>query len=361
MGKLSFKNFAFIIALCSLAVYTMPVSVMAQRSRFWGIHDMNRPKPAVVDPGTASTQERPGQPPSDAVVLFSGQDLSQWCTMTGDKPKWKVKGNFMETVAGTGQIRTWQAFGDCQLHVEWATPNPPHGTGQGRGNSGIFLMGQYEVQVLDSYKSDTYADGQASAIYGQYPPLANVCRPPGQWQTYDIIFSRPHFDDAGKLVKPAFITVIQNGVVTQNHVKISGPTDWQNRLPYKKHPDKLFLALQDHHNPIRYRNIWIRELPERGVFAANRKQITIPDTLLNRYVGTYGSNGKPRIFVGREFGQLYIIPNHATKYPLNAESLTRFFTSKLAADVVFNLDRNGNVTGLIEYMGGGKEVVKKII
>jgi len=348
------------IILCSLLLFAMPELVPAQPNPHWGIHDMNRPKPAVVNPGTASTQERPGEPPSDAIVLFNGTGLSQWCTMTGEKPKWKTEGNYLETVAGKGPIRTWQAFGDCQLHIEWATPNPPHGTGQGRGNSGVFLMGRYEVQVLDSYKSDTYADGQASAIYGQYPPLVNACRAPGQWQTYDIIFHRPHFSEDGKLIKPARITVLQNGVLTQDNVEILGPTNWQNREPYEKHPDKLFLALQDHHNPIRYRNIWIRELSENSVYAANRKQITIPDTLLNRYVGTYGFNGKPRIFVSKEFGQLYIVPNRATKYPLNAESLTRFFTSKLAADIVFDLDKNGNVTGLTEYMGGGKEVVKKI-
>lgn len=359
MEQLNFKNILVIFVLGSLSLYAMPRTVVAQRSRIWGIHDMNRPKPPVVDPGTASTQEQPGTPPSDAIVLFNGTDLSQWCTMTGDKPKWKVKGNFMETVAGTGQIRTWQAFGDCQLHVEWATPNPPHGTGQGRGNSGVFLMGQYEVQVLDSYKSDTYADGQASAIYGQYPPLVNVCRAPGQWQTYDIIFSRPHFDDDGKLIKPAFITVIQNGVVTQNHVKILGPTNWQNSLPYEKHPPKLFLALQDHANPVRYRNIWIRELPEPGMHGKSRKQITIPDNMLDRYVGVYKVSERHQITVSKEFGQLYIVPNMVSKYPLNAESLTRFFTSKLASDVVFDIDANGNVTGLTEFMGGGKEVAIK--
>ena len=163
----------------------------AQAPMKWKIHDLNRPVAPVVDPGTASTQDAPGRAPSDAVVLFDGKDLSHWVDKDGKPAKWKVENGYMEVVAKTGNISTHDSFGDCQLHVEFAEPSPPSGESQERGNSGVFLMGLYEIQVLDSYQNKTYADGQASAVYGQYPPLVNASRPPAQWQTYDIIFHRP--------------------------------------------------------------------------------------------------------------------------------------------------------------------------
>ena len=172
----------------------------------WEIHDRNRPVPPVVTPGTASTEDAPGKPPSDAVVLFEGKDLSQWVQKKDGGPvKWKVANGYFEVVPKTGDLRTKESFGDCQLHVEFAEPDPPKGEDQDRGNSGVFLMGLYEIQVLDSYNNKTYADGQASAVYGQYPPLSNASRPPGQWQTYDIAFRRPRFDAAGKLLEPALL------------------------------------------------------------------------------------------------------------------------------------------------------------
>ena len=161
----------------------------------WLDHDRDRPAPPVVDAGTSSTEEQAGRPPSDATVLFDGKDFSQWVSMDGSPTKWIMGNGYMECVKGSGYVRTLQNFGDCQLHVEWATPTPPHGEGQGRGNSGVFFgMGRYEVQVLDSYENKTYSDGSAAAIYGQYPPLVNASRPPGQWQTYDIIYTAPRFD-----------------------------------------------------------------------------------------------------------------------------------------------------------------------
>jgi hypothetical protein len=166
----------------------------------------------------------------------------------------------MEVVPGTGTLSTAQGFGDVQLHVEWMTPAPPKGTDQDRGNSGVFLMGLYEVQVLDSYGSVTYPDGQAGAVYGQYPPLVNASRAPGQWQAYDIVFHRPRFDGAGALASPATMTVFHNGVLVQDHVTLTGPTGHQVRPPYAAHPDRLPLSLQDHGHPVRYRNIWLREL-----------------------------------------------------------------------------------------------------
>ena len=158
--------------------------------------------------------------------------------------------------------RTKDAYGDCQLHVEWSAPNPPIGTDQDRGNSGVFLHGLYEIQVLDSYNNVTYADGEAAAVYGQYPPLVNAARPPGDWQTYDIIFHGPRFDADGKLLRKATVTVFFNGVLVQDHVELTGPTEHHQRPPYKPTPEKLPLSLQDHNHPVRYRNLWIRELKE---------------------------------------------------------------------------------------------------
>ena len=231
----------------------------------WAIHDRNRPLPPVIDPGTASTQDQAGRPPSDAVVLFDGKDLSKWQAKEGGGPaKWKVESGYFEVVKGTGYISTKQAFGDCQLHVEWAAPSPAVGQDQDRGNSGVFLMDKYEVQVLDSYDSKTYPDGQAAAIYGQYPSLVNACRPPGQWQTYDIVFHGPRFDKNGKLLRPAHATVLHNGVLVQDNVELTGPTEHKQRPPYEVHAEKMPLSLQDHGHPVRYRNIWIRELPAEG-------------------------------------------------------------------------------------------------
>src|SRR5687767_9095323 len=190
------------------------------------IHDTARAQPAVVDPGPPPPAARA---PSDAVVLFDGRDLSAWRARDGGPARWKVEGGHVEVVAGTGEITTIRAFGDCQVHVEWAAPDPPADAGQDRGNSGVFLMGRYEVQVLDSYGSATYPDGQAAAVYGQYPPLVNASRPPGEWQSYDIVFVRPRFAADGKLVQRARLTVLHNGVLVQNDVTLTGPTAHKER------------------------------------------------------------------------------------------------------------------------------------
>lgn len=209
-------------------------------------------EPAVVTPGADSTQA-----PSDAIVLFNGQDLSQW----DNGENWAVKDGVAES--GKGMIFTKQPFGDCQLHIEWASPSKVEGDGQGRGNSGVYLMGKYEVQVLDSFENQTYFDGQAASIYKQSPPLVNACRKPGEWQTYDIIFKAPRFDSEGVLTEPGTITVLQNGVLVQNHFVLEGASAWDVPPKYTAHADKLPLALQDHGNPVRFRNIWIRELSPR--------------------------------------------------------------------------------------------------
>jgi hypothetical protein len=200
----------------------------------------------------------PGPPPADAIVLFDGTDLSQWQTKSGAKAGWEVNDG-VATVNKTGDIVTKQPFGDCQLHIEWATPAEVKGDGQGRGNSGVIFQERYELQVLDSYQNKTYFNGQAGALYSQYPPLVNVSRKPGEWQSYDVIFRAPRFDENGKLTKAGTITVLQNGVLVQDHVEIKGPTARQP-THYDSHPLKQPLVLQDHGNPVRFRNIWIREL-----------------------------------------------------------------------------------------------------
>jgi len=208
-------------------------------------------EPVKIDPGP------PGGPPSDAIVLFDGKDLSQWLDDKNGPARWEVKDG-VATVNHTGYIHTKQPFGDCQLHIEWAPPAKIEGEGQGRGNSGIIIQGRYEIQVLDSYTNQTYFNGQAGAVYSQYPPLVNCCRPPGEWQIYDIIYHAPRFADNGALVTRGRVTVLQNGVLVQDNVTILGITGYAPE--YKKHNLKEPLSLQDHGNPVRYRNIWIREL-----------------------------------------------------------------------------------------------------
>ena len=247
-----------------LAVFMLPgTRPLSGAPQQYKQHDRNHPLPPVITPGESSTQDRAGAPPSDAIVLFNGHDLSNWESVKGGPARWKVGDGYFEVAPGTGDIQTRQRFGDMQLHVEWATPNPPHGEDQDRGNSGVFLMGLFEVQVLDSYHSVTYADGQAGAIYGQYPPLVNACRAPGQWQTYDIIFHEPLFSNEGTVLRRARITVIQNGVLVQDDVAPMGPTGHHVRPQYPFMPPELPLALQDHNHPVRYRNLWVREIPRR--------------------------------------------------------------------------------------------------
>ena len=227
----------------------------------WPQHSRTRPEPPVVTPGP---YRGPEAPPSDAIVLFNGKNLDGWrsADSTRSAAKWKVENGDMVIAPGTGDIATTRGFGDMQLHIEWSAPTPPVGEDQDRGNSGVFLMSTYEIQVLDSYHSKTYPDGQAGAVYGEYPPLANVNRPPGDWQVYDIIFHRPHFDSNGNATQPARVTVIQNGIVIQDNVTILGPTTNGHRSAYLAHPDLMPLELQDHHHPVRFRNIWVRELSD---------------------------------------------------------------------------------------------------
>ncbi len=239
----------------------------------WSVHDMNRPRPPVI-------QAMPNRPPSDAVVLFDGSSLDAWVSGKDEPCKWKiVEGGAMEVVPKTGEIRTKESFGDCQLHIEFATPAKVEGSSQGRGNSGVFLMGMHEVQVLDCFENDTYPDGQCASVYGENPPLVNACRRPGEWQTYDIIFHQPLWEGE-TLKRPGSVTVLHNGVLVQDHWEFEGLSTHCQRRPLKPYANKLPLRLQDHGNPMRFRNIWIREIPSRyantthGGPAANEADVT---------------------------------------------------------------------------------------
>lgn len=246
------KNINFIFFLPALFI---SVSYFCQEAKndskstaIWG------PVPAII------TTAINGSVPSDALILFDGKNLDEWESIKSGKAKWKLEDKAMTVVPKTGSIRTKKSFGSCQLHIEWRTPAVVTGKSQDRGNSGIFLQSRYEVQVLDSYNNKTYVNGQAGAIYKQHIPLVNVCRPPGKWQTYDIIYTAPEFKEDGSVEKPAYFTVLQNGVLIQNHVEVKGTTTHSGQPHYEKHNPKEPIQLQDHGCLVSYRNIWIREL-----------------------------------------------------------------------------------------------------
>lgn len=297
------RIFALTLALASFA---MSRSALAQREMMigdvsgfkdtpvqpggkWHVHDPERPQPVIVTPGTFSTEEQPGKPPADAIVLFDGKDLSQWQDKKGNPAPWRLENGAM--IAAKSDIVSKQEFGDIQLHVEFCEPAPGRGSGQGRGNSGVFLMDKYEVQVLDCYENKTYADGATGGLYGQHPPLVNACLPPGQWQVYDITFTAPRFEtnntvkltrETGRramspsiprlqrtggnvVVKtPAYVTIMLNGAIVQNHQSFRGPTGWRILAKYTPHGPAGPIGLQFHNNPVSFRNIWVRpiETPE---------------------------------------------------------------------------------------------------
>ena len=224
----------------------------------WRVHDADRPNPPVVDPGPAPVT--PAPVPSDAVVLFDGTGLGAWRKGDGSDADWKlVEGGAMQ-VNGTGDIMSREQFGSCQLHIEWASPEQVVGESQGRGNSGVFFFGRYEIQILDSFENQSYADGQAAALYGQFPPDVNASRGPGQWQTYDIVFEAPRFADDGSVVSPAYATVLHNGVIVHNRRALIGATGHRSVGTYSAHGPTGEIKLQDHGNPVRFRNIWVRPL-----------------------------------------------------------------------------------------------------
>lgn len=244
--SVTFRNLLRCTLGCAVALASFS-SPMASAQEY--LNGIEWKQPPLVTPGKSNDA-----PPSDAVVLFNGKDLSHW----KGADNWKIEGDAM--VAGRGSITSVDEFGDCQVHIEWSSATPPKGDGQGRSNSGVFLMGIYELQVLDSYENPTYFDGQAGSIYKQTPPMANAMRKPGEWNTYDILWTAPRFNEDGSLKSPAYITVIHNGVVIQNHFELKGDTPFNRPPKYSKHGDKGPISLQDHGDPVRFRNIWVRPL-----------------------------------------------------------------------------------------------------
>jgi len=243
------KRTAFLFCCSMLAYFYLNAQITDPKAT-----EVWEPEPRVVTPGATSSTA-----PSDAIVLFDGTNLMEWTNKDGESAGWKVEGGAMTVVKGTGIVQTKQNFGSIQLHLEWRTPAEVVSEGQGRGNSGVFLNGIYEVQVLDSYDNRTYSNGQAASIYKQYMPLVNACRPPGEWQTYDIIYMQPKFNKDGIKVQSGTLTVIQNGILVQNNIEIKGTTPYIGLPKNPAHGDGP-LILQDHSNPVSYRNIWVREL-----------------------------------------------------------------------------------------------------
>lgn len=249
-----FSKYSIIVLFLSISITMFTIQCLGQDEPDPAETEVWEPEPEIVTPGDGTN------PPSDAIVLFDGSDLAQWTDGEGNESKWVVEDNAVTVNPETGTLMTRQHFGNCQLHIEFRTPKEIEGNGQERGNSGIFLQGKYEVQVLDSYENRTYSNGQAGSIYKQHIPLVNVSRKPGEWQMFDVVFNAPSFNEDGSLNKPGYVTLFHNGVLILNHVELKGSTVFSGEPEYKAHDPKGPLVLQDHDNPVSYRNIWIREL-----------------------------------------------------------------------------------------------------
>jgi hypothetical protein len=354
MKSIQFSRFTILLlGALTVGASQLGSNCLAAPDPNWLDHDRERPLPPVVTPGESSTGTQAGKAPSDATVLFDGKDIASWVSMDGSPTKWIARDGYMECVKGSGYVRTLQNFGDCQLHVEWAAPVPAHGEGQGRGNSGVFFgLDRYEIQVLDSFESKTYADGSAGSVYGQYPPLVNASRRPGEWQNYDIIYTAPRFDEAGKVLSRARVTVFLNGVLIQNNVELTGPTSWLERAPYSPHPEKQPISLQDHGNPVRFRNIWVRELGKPG-----KKEFTPAVALLESYTGVYGSDNKFEIT--REGNQL-MANLQGIRFVLFAESPKKFFAKTTDVQIEFMPNDQGKVDRLVWSVGEGANTAQKL-
>lgn len=324
--------------ICSIAFATVGSGfVVAQLETGWKAHDLSRPLPKIATP---ADEDLSVKPPSDAVVLFDGSDLSQWSDSQGGKSKWKVKDGVLIATPKSGNLFTKKKFGDCQLHLEWLIPADIKATGQGRGNSGVYFMETFEIQVLDTLTNKTYADGMAGAIYGQYPPLVNAARPAGKWQSYDIVFHRPRFNEDGSLKSRATATVFLNGVLVQDDTEFLGPTTWIKHKDYEKGPDQQRLSLQDHGNPTRFRNIWLRELPGARPGPENpypSSAVELSDDNMQRLVGDYGD------FKVTKSGNQLFCRFFQTKMELLPLSESEFLMKKCAGKLVFDFDADGEV------------------
>jgi hypothetical protein len=354
--------------------------VYSQNDR-WLPNDVNRPIPATVTPGAVASAA-----PSDAIILFDGKDFSAWQGTDGNDPKWKLVDGAMEEVPRTGNIHTKQAFGDCQLHIEWKEPSPATGMDQNRGNSGVMLMSSYEIQVLDMDGNKTYADGGAGAIYGQYPPLVNAWRHSGEWQTYDVIFWRPRFDADGHLLTPARITLLWNGVLVQDNTIPTGPTAFHDRAPYLPGPDKYPITLQEHNGAVQYRNIWIRSLPdpEPMLHYTSDVPMQLDAKNLAAYAGNYDLDGGGSIIVevsgnglmtrrqpapgrGGRGGQAAPAATPSANaaamptqllVPINEDSFVAEWSGN-SARVTFTRDAKHQITGLVMQQGDSFQFAKR--
>lgn len=343
----------FAVILLVTLMFTVGEAFAQSAAGGWKSHDMSRPKPPRVEP---PEQHLPTPPPPGAVILFDGTSLDAWAGGGEGPAEWTVTDNYFEVAPGKGGIQSKAKFGDVQLHVEWASPDPAQGTGQDRGNSGVFLMNRYEVQVLDSYSSETYADGQAGAIYGQYPPLFNVTRAPGEWQSYDIFFRRPRFED-GQLVKPAYVTVVHNGVVIQDNVEILGPTDWLKRRVYQPHADAEPIQLQDHGHRVRFRNIWALPLPEMELPPADYMEtgMNMSPEDLGAFVGRYQRRGDSPITITMDDGRLFAeITARPDPFELIPEAEDSFVLKDTDGRIVFERDAGGTPNRLVFHLGGAE-------
>lgn len=320
---------------------------VAQLPNGWRAHDLQRPLPPVVDPGDYRASPAV---PSDAVVLFDGTNADLWQHGNGKEVGWKLENGYLQVVGGTGNIQTRESFGDCQLHIEWASPEVAKGNGQGRGNSGVFFLGQYEVQVLDSFDNTTYADGSAAALYGQHPPLVNASRGPGQWQAYDIIFRQPVFHEDGTVKSPAMITVLHNGVLVQEQSEMFGPTNWILHDKYQPGVQRAPIQLQDHGDEVRFRNIWIRELGPRGLNRETPEEVQLVELTaeqLEKWLGDYNGFSVQKvqdkvcvIFAGKALEMLPLSENE-------------FRFSKAAGGVKFTEEESGKVVGVLSLDAAG--------
>jgi len=364
IGRLLVAFLACGVAYLPSSVATAEQPSQVPRGR-WKQHSMVRPKPPVV---VAQGIATPQPAPADAVVLFGGNALDQWVTDTGEPVAWTVGDGFFEVKPSAGAILTRESFGDVQLHLEWASPAPASGNGQDRGNSGVFLMGRYEIQILDTFQADTYADGQTGAVYGEAPPLFNASLPPGAWQTFDIVFRGPQFSTDGALLTPAFVTVLHNGVAVQNNERIPGPTSWLNTLSYQPHPREAPIRLQDHGQPVRFRNIWVRRLPTRSEPSAelSRPPRTIAKTPaeLAAFAGAFqlGDDAtKPPVTMTVDGNGLIVrFPDRPVDMPIVPVSETVFEFVNTDATIEFETDASGKPGDATMHIGGSTRSLKRV-
>jgi hypothetical protein len=345
-----------------LLVAEEPAAVPAKR---WKQHSMTQPKPPIVA-GQGSAV--PAVVPADAVVLFDGKDLSEWVSDSGEPAGWTVRDGFFEVKPEAGSIQTRESFGDIQMHIEWASPSPAAGSGQNRGNSGVFLMGRYEIQILDTFRVDTYADGYAGAVYGQAPPLLNASLPPGAWQTFDIIFRGPRFSADEKLLDAAHVTVLHNGVAVQNNEPILGPTSWLNFLAYQPHALEGPIRLQDHGQPVRFRSIWVRRLPARIETFAEQAEpphaIAKTASELAAFAGAFqmgDDDGKPPVTMTVDGKGLIVrFPDRPVDMPIVPVAERVFEFVNTDATIEFEIDASGRPGNATMHIGGSTRSLKRL-